>query len=62
MVNIARVLFGIDKTPEKTEEKSQPVEEKTDPRLLRTSKFVRPVKKKLEPKEVEPEEVEQDAE
>jgi len=54
VVNIARVLFGIDKTPEKTEEKSQPVEEKTDPRLLRTSKFVRPVKKKLKPEEVEP--------
>jgi len=37
MVNIARTIFGLDKKPEV-------VEEKPDPRLERTSKFVRPVK------------------
>ena len=37
MVNIARTLFGLDKKPE-------PVEEKPDSRLERTSKFVRPVR------------------
>ena len=37
MVNIARTLIGLDKKPE-------PVEEKPDPRLERTSKFVRPVR------------------
>ena len=37
MVNIARTLFGLEKKPE-------PVEEKPDPRLERTSKFVRPVR------------------
>ena len=37
MVNIARALFGLDKKPE-------PVKRKHDPRLERTSKFVRPVR------------------
>tara|TARA_R110002020_G_scaffold473063_1_gene701818 strand:+ start:5238 stop:5408 length:171 start_codon:yes stop_codon:yes gene_type:complete len=52
MVNIARTLFGFDKKPE-------PVEEKSDPRLEKKSKFVRPKKKekkvseRYEPKEVE---------
>ena len=57
LVNIARTLFGFDKKPEPVEEKPKPEPEpkrKPDPRLRRTSKFVRPVKSKPEPEEVEP--------
>ena len=57
MVNIARTIFGLDKKPEPVEEKPETEPEpkrKPDRRLRKTSKFVRPVKRKPEPEEVEP--------
>lgn len=43
LVNIARTLFGFDKKPEPVEEPEE--KPKSDPRLEKKSKFVRPKKK-----------------
>jgi len=57
MVNIARALFGLDKKPEPVEEPEEKTQEKfkSDPRLEKKSKFVRPKKKnQKKPKSFDP--------
>ena len=54
MTNLLRSYLGLDKEPEKkTEEKPKP-----DPRLDKTSKFVRPEMRKKGSKRYQPKEVE----